>query len=466
MIQRVLIVVATIIGLSSCVTQPSAPPPVHSRIKVPHALPDTLADQGLLVATIAGSGVSATVFEQLGFSMASVQVDDVYYSNAVRNNYLVLPLKPGDYTLQALHVYGAVQNGGETRFPLQYKFRIVSGQATNLGVIALVRQKIDDKRYWKVAVDNTKDMTAYLRKQHPKLAAALRPAAPVLANEIKYADANLLENLRRDIARDAWLFFSEEATTANYVGGEVGTIAKLLRDSQGKVAAFDVLDTGTTAAMQSCSGYEQRFVCSSAEPALYFVDGTKVEKRPLPVNAKHVWVHTFPPSGLVLIDENLNVYPSNDNGATWSKYAWAHRKEPLDSLARIRATNGKNGFYIYSTFVADPLAPQVVYSEFARPAFRSIDIPKVSSWQRLVETPQGLLLGPNNSERKDDASTLYFRPFGQMAWQARTLPGKRCFYLQHDDRENAEKWRVYCDSKFYTTVDAGRSWTEKPAAAK
>ncbi len=467
MMQRIFVVVAVIVSLASCATPQSGShvAPVQTRVKVPDQLPDTLGDQGLLVATVAANAVAGTGFQQLSFSMASVQVDGVYYSNAVRNNYLVLPLKPGNYTLEALYVYRTVEDRGETRYPLQYKFRIVSGQATNVGLIALVRQKGDDKRYFKVMVDNSADMAVYLRKNYPKLAATLRPAAPVLATEIKYADANLLESLRRDVARDAWLF-SDDPDTVSYAGGEVGTIARLLRDSQGKVAAFDILDTGTTAAMLSCSGYEQRFVCSSAEPALYFVEGAKVERRALPVKAQHVWVHAFPPRGLVLIDEKMTVYCSSDNGASWSKYAWAKRKEPLHPAARIKSTNGKNGYYLYSTFNADPLAPQVIYSEFSHPGYRAVDIPKMSAWQRLVETPQGLLVGPLNTDRKDDTATLYFRPAAQAEWQPRALPGKRCFYLQRDDRENMEKWRIFCDSKFFVTANAGRTWAERSVTNK
>ena len=159
------------LSLAACATGGGVPA-VRERIALADALPDSLGENGLLVGNIAADAVASTLIEKVWFSMAGVQIDDVYYSNAVRRNYLVLPLKPGDYTLEALHVYKTGDKGSGTRYPLQYKFRIVSGQATNLGIIALATRKSKENPeqkglYWKVLVDNTDDMTAYLRK-HPR----------------------------------------------------------------------------------------------------------------------------------------------------------------------------------------------------------------------------------------------------------------------------------------------------------
>lgn len=463
MVHPILIGLAAL-ALVACATPAPQFRPVEQDIRVPDKLPDALGEEGLLVATVAAKAVTANAVEQLSFSLAGVQIDNVHYSNAVRDNYLVLPLKPGEYTLEALHVYRSTEERSRRRYPLGYKFRIVKGQATNLGVVTLVRHQTQGTQYWKVLVDNTDEMAAYLRKRYPKLAASLRPDRPVPAAGLKHADSKLLEAVRREIARQAWLT-SEDPNLSSHVGDEVGTIAKLLRNSQGKVAAFDVLDTGTTYAMISCSGQAQRFVCSSAEPALYFVEGGSIRKRALSLPVKHVWVHAFAPRGLVLVDEKMNVYASKDDGASWSKHVWHPRKEPLSHLAAIRFANGKNGFYVYSTFTADPLAPQVIYSDYARTGYRTIDIPKLNYWQRLIETSHGLLLGPHNADRKGAPSRLYFRPLGRTDWQARTLPGNRCFFL-HRENETHDRLNVYCDSKFYHSTDAGRTWLEKPTAQK
>jgi hypothetical protein len=462
MANRIVIGLIALMG-AGCTTPPQQqqqPPPSVER-KAPDVKPEVLSDHGLLVGVIAARSMSNTAVEQLGFSLAAVDIDGVRYTDAVQGNYLVLPLKPGDYTLQSLHIYRSLDDRTGTRYPLAYKFQIVKGQATNLGAMALVRQEGKDKegRYWKVRVDNTDDMAAYLQRQHPQVAANLRPAKPVLAGEAKYADGKMIELVRRDIARHSWIF-SEDPTLAQYVGDELGTIVKLLRNSQGKIAAFDVLDSGTTTAMLSCSGHDQRFVCSSAEPALYFVEGTSVKRRPLPFQAKHVWVHTFAPRGLVLVDERMTVYSSRDDGATWSKYVWYPRKEPLHHLASIKFANGKNGYYAYSTFTADPLAPQIIYYDHARGTYRAIDTPKTNAFQRLIETPQGLLLGPHNFERKDTRATLYFQSAGRSDWQARTLPGNRCGLLHRAD-ERMSKLNVFCDGKLYESVDAGNAWAER-----
>lgn len=465
MLKRALIVLTAVTGLVSCATAPqTAPTPVQQRVKVPDALPDQIGEQGLLVGLIAANGVAAGAFQELSFSLAGVQIDNVHYANAVRNGYLILPLKPGSYTLESLHVFLRPEDRAPTLMPLKYKFDIESGRATNLGVIALVSKQGEANRYWKLRVDNNAEMEAYLRRHHPKLAASLGTATPVLASDATYVDGNVLEALRRDVARDAWLS-SEDPDTAQYVGSDVGTIAKLLRNSQGKIAAFDVLDSGTTAAMVSCSGDAQRYVCSSPEPALYFVQGSRVEKRALPVTAAHVWVHLFPPRGIALVDEHMNVYTSTDNGASWSKHVWHARKKALHPMASIKFANGRNGYYLYATFNVDPLAPEVIYSEYARTAYRKVEIPKLKNWQRLIETPSGLLLGPHNPDAQNEPSRLYFRPGDKAEWQARPLPGTRCVFLQREG-DSHERLRVFCDSKFYTTADADRTWTERVMNAK
>jgi photosystem II stability/assembly factor-like uncharacterized protein len=215
--------------------------------------------------------------------------------------------------------------------------------------------------------------------------------------------------------------------------------------------------------MISCSGGGQRFVCSSAEPALYFVQGAKVQKRELPYPAKFVWVHTFSPAGIVLVDEKMNLYSSSDDGASWTKQVWYARAEPLPHLASIKFANGKAGYYVYATFTPDPLAPQVLYSDFARANYRKFEIPKMDDWQRLLETRKGVLIGPHRTSRAEEAAVLYFLPAGKSEWQTLSLPGKRCFFLQRE-AEGSDALNVFCDSKTWTSKDFGQTWTDKSAA--
>jgi hypothetical protein len=66
------------------------------------------------------------------------QIGDAYYANAVRENVLVIALKPGDYKLDALLVRRNPDERLETRYPLEFPFHIAEGQATNLGVVPAV----------------------------------------------------------------------------------------------------------------------------------------------------------------------------------------------------------------------------------------------------------------------------------------------------------------------------------------
>src|SRR5215470_7870866 len=88
---------------------------IREWVKVPDALPDKLDDQGLVVATIAANHLTITGFEKLAFSVAAVQIDGTHYANAVRDNYLILPLKPGEHTLDSLYIHRNPDDRAETR---------------------------------------------------------------------------------------------------------------------------------------------------------------------------------------------------------------------------------------------------------------------------------------------------------------------------------------------------------------
>jgi len=442
--------------------------PVEHRVKIPDVLPEKLNGEGLLVATIAASNMARSGVEAYSFNNAGVQIDNTLYDNAVHDGYLVLPLKPGEYTLSSLHVFGKAEDNRRTRYPLNYRFRITENQANNLGIIVLLKDTRPDAKstsYLKNLVDNTSDMSAYLRKHYPKLGVEVvtQLASSASGRTTRFVNPQNLEYLRRQIAQRQWLV-SDDAFITTHVGGEVGTMAKLLRNTRGKVVAIDVIDSKTTYALRSCSGHDNRFVCSSPEPALYHLNDTTVTRRVLPFPARHVWVHTFPPQGLVLVDQNQMVYMSSDNGLSWKKQVWFDRKKPLEPQHNIKFTNGKNGYYVYATFSFDPLVSEVVYSDYGHKGLQRIDIPKMKRWERLLELSQGIVVGPVSTDNTEP-SRIYFRAHGQTAWQARPLPGPQCSALQREST-SGDNIVVYCSSKFYSSADAGQSWTDFDPAKK
>jgi hypothetical protein len=451
-------IVAVFVLLFGCATPQSRP--VTERIKEPFVLPDQpLNGKGLLVASIGGRAVAQTRLQRATITAPGIQIDSTQYTNAVRDGYLVLPLNPGDYTLVMLSVANETDTP-YTTFPLNYKFHITANRATNVGGIVLVPQRGNEKGFIRVLIDNTAEMAAHLRKTYPRMTASLLSPTPDMTTANKLASSAAIDAVRQEIARME-LLWTEDMYTAAYLGGDAGTIARLLRDSQGKIAAFDVLDAGTTAAMVSCSGHDNRYVCGSVEPALYFVNDDKVTRRPVPFPMKWVKVHTFPPAGLVLVDESMNVYASPNNGGSWTKYSWFAPKEPIFSFSPIRFANGRNGYYVYTLSSLDPLAADVIYSDYSPAAYRRIEIPKMKLWQRLLETPDGLLVGPQNGASKSDFATLYFRENGRSDWKSLKLPGQYCLAPQRVDK-TSNKLRVFCETRKYDSTDSGKTWVELP----
>ena len=429
----------------------NAPPAV---VNVPTQPTIDPREQGLLVGVIAGSAVAGNSHERLWFLRAVLKINGTSYLGAVGDGNVLVPLKAGDYELQSVETQKHPSDKNLTAYPLNIKFRIQAGRATNLGLIALTRQPGEGK-FARSIIDDTAELTAQLRRDRPDLFNALDPQSPVIGVAgTAYIKPDAVEKLRRDIARDAFTRTDNDPSVV-YTFGEVGTIAKTLRDSQQRVVGFEALPTGTTARMFSCTGQNDRFVCSSSEPALYLVHATKVEKVALPAASRTWWVDAFAPAGIVLVDENMSIFRSRDDGRTWSKSSWFAVKQPLASTTRIKAYNGKSGFYLYSLDKIDPLAPTVLFSSYGHEGYSRIDLPDLSVWDSLIEVGDALAVGPVYSNAKDK-SLFYLRPPASAQWEERQLPDVGCISLQRAG--DGGDMTVLCSRKRYRSHDQGRSW--------
>jgi hypothetical protein len=459
---RLLIGLSAAHLLASCATPgavPGAPnaaaPSAPAVVRIPRQPTLDSREQGLLVGAIAGRAVASNYFERLWFLRAVLKINGVSYVGAINDGYLALPLKVGDYELQALETQKNASDKNMTSYPIHIKFRVQAGQATNLGLIVLTRGAGEGK-FHRSIIDNTADITERLKHDQRGLFDALDPQAPVVTvSDTVYLKGQAIEQLQRDIARDAFTR-SDADTKAAYTYGELGTIAKAVRDSQQRVVGFEALHTGTYASMFSCAGQSDRYVCSSVEPALYLVHGTQVDQIKLPSPSLHWWVDAFAPAGIALVDENMSIFRSQDDGRTWTKSSWFAVKEPLKPTTRIKSYNGKSGFYLYSVDKIDPLAPVALYSNYIiQDSYTKVDMPDLAVWDTLIEVKDTLFVGPAFSSSKDH-SLVYVRLRGSNQWEERQLPDINCQNLQRPD--DSDDVTVLCSRKRYRSHDQGRTW--------
>jgi hypothetical protein len=441
--------------LASCAAPGAAPNAgaTLATVHVPKQLSFDGRTQGLVVGVLAGSALASNYHERLWFLRAVVKINGVSYVGAVNDGFLVLPLAAGDYELQFVETQKNVSDKSLTAYPVNYKFRVQAGRATSLGLVAFTRA-VGEGKFQRAVIDNSEEITARLRREQKAIFDALDPRAPIVAADAAYAQAPAIEQLRREIARDAFTR-TDSDTGVSYAFGEVGTIAKAVRDSQQRVMGFEALATGTTARMFSCAGEGERFVCSSDEPALYRVRATKVDRIALPAFSGRWWVEAFAPAGIVLVDENMSIFRSGDDGRTWTRDSWFAAKQPLASTVRIRAYNGKSGFYLYSIDKIDPLAPVALFSPYGGGGYRRIDVPDLPVWDKLIEVGDALAVGPAFSNVKE-RSLIYLRPLASDRWEERQLPDINCLGLQRVDDGDIT---VLCSRKRYRSHDLGRTWT-------
>ena len=447
---------ALLLLLASC-AGPGAPAPGAVQVvRVAKQPAFDAREQGLVVGAIAGRSVAANYHERLWFLRAVVKIGGVDYVGAINDGYLVLPLKAGEYELQAVQTQQHPSDKSLTSYPITIKFRVQAGRATNLGLIAMTTAAGGEGKFHRLVVDNTADVTAHLKREQPAIFDALDPQAPVVATAgAAFAKAQDIEKLRRDIARDAF-GRTDADPSAGYTFGEAGTIAKAVRDSQQRVLGFEALATKPLARMFSCAGQSERFVCTSVEPALYVVHGTTIDRIPVPAASRNWWVDAYASAGIVLVDENMSIFRSRDDGRSWTKASWFAVKQPLAATTRIKAYNGKSGLYLYSIDKIDPLAPAALYSPYDSDSYTRVELPDLAVWDSLIEISDGLAVGPAFSAAKDH-SLIYVRSRASNRWGERQLPDINCQDLQRPGAGN--DITVRCSKKRYRSYDQGQTWS-------
>jgi hypothetical protein len=453
---RFVIFVLLLISTSGCVSFPDYRPD----------LPEDIGGDGLVVGQISGAG------QMRGWSRhADVLINDSKKGKVV-NGFIAIPLGPGDYDLSGLYSesYGGSSKYGSTTYttiykttlPLKRKFTVKSKGITNLGLIVLYADPGDKekKKFMTLFLDNTTDMKSFIKSGYPLLAGRLNVDAMSLAPGA-LMPANLLEPLRKEIAIKEANFSKGYAT---YVAGDVGALAEIEKDKDGKMTGVKLIDVPTVSNLESHSpNYVwDRFAFLTTSNRLFFVqNGKATEKRP-PSGLRAGKVYAFGKSDLVIMDDKFEVYTSTNNGDAWQAYL-GHTTEKKKSASM---SPGQEGYYIYA---AEP--PVLLYNSYGKSDIKPIALPEeLKRIGLLREKPAGLIAETQYSGYKDTEKRAYFfRSKGKTAWETRSMPSTNCEYIRFEDQEG-KNFSTVCGEiavggggpRFqYVSSDSGRTWQRK-----
>ena len=453
---RFVIIVLLLVSASGCVSFPDYRPD----------LPEDIGGDGLVVGQVVGIG------RLRGWAhYTDVLINDRKKGRVV-NGFVAISLSPGEYDLSGLYneSYGGSSSYGSSRvttiykttMPLKRKFTVKPKGVTNLGLIVLYPDPGDkeQKKFMTLFLDNTADMKSFVKSGYPVLARSVNVDAMSLAPGA-LMPANLLEPLRKEIAIKEANFSKGYAT---YVAGDVGALAEIEKDKNGKITGVKLIDVSTVSNLQSHSpNYVwDRFAFLTTSNRLFYVqNGKATEKRP-PSGLRAGKVYAFGKTDLVITDDKFEIYTSTNNGDAWQPYlAYAIEKKKTASMSP-----GPEGYYIYAT---EP--PVLLYNSYGKSDLKPVTLPtELKNLGLLREKPVGLFAEHQTTYYKETDKRIYFfRSKGKTAWETRFMPSTNCEYIRFEDLEG-KNFSTVCGEtavggggpRFqYVSSDSGRTWQRK-----
>ncbi len=444
------VLVLSIMVLAGCVAAPKYRP----------ELPEEIGGKGLVVAEVVG------INRLSGWSTNSgnVLINKKSYNNALVKGLIAVPLAAGEYSLDALNyvTYGGSTTAGtvtyttkySTTMPLNRKFTIRPGEVTNIGLILLYPDPEDkeNKRFFRFFIDNRDDMKIFLKTFYPALAARMKVDAMTLSAGEYLKDPKLLQSLRREIALKG---FIASRATADYVAGNVGTVAKVKRGKDGKMSDVQVLDVDTLSniATQSSDQKSDRLVFMTANNRLFLVTGGAVKEKRPPTALRDGEVLAAGAKDIVIVDDRLEVYVSNDNGETWKTNDTFMVKDDV----RPKFMAGERSYYIYSSY-----PPVLITGVYDRAELAKLELPeKLGNIQHVTEKKSGLFVETHvTAWTKDTPFPFYVKKDAAAPWEARAMPRISCYAIRFLD-DTGNNLETLCQKETFQSSDGGRRWQKK-----
>ena len=453
-------------------------------------LPDDVGTSGLLVGQI-----SSATWPEVSYSDPLISYDHVefeseenasskprkpnivtrYHIGGVRANTLIVPLAPGEYTLEGLQrsdggssfstPYGTYSSNRYVNYPLKIKFKIERGRATNLGMIEIEHLKQrGDRSFATHRLDNTVELTTFLEERHHEMFNSLENKEFIQGFEQTMTHEEL-SKLRAFIAKQKidskpWQY---DHTNDLIVTGNAGTLARISRDNKGKAHIRRIYNPHTVADLSDCGVSGSRAVCIVSKETILLLDNDTIKWYTLSDAAPINSVSPFGQAGILLIDDSRRFHVSYDNGESWSQYEGVLREKPIErsnykpiNMDSFGIYLGKEGYYVFEKHSDGPL----VYADYEQRQHQILDLPKSVNNITQVEEKAGMLfIGPEKTEILHDE--LHFMSLSTKQWTVREVPTNLCSKMAILDEE-ANHIQLYCGNRdVQVTHDQGVSWSKK-----
>lgn len=435
-------------------------------------IPEQIGERGLLIGQVAADAMPDALD-------GSPVVDDRTLIAGMRRGYIVVALEPGEHYLSKLSrtvssssvstAVGTYYYTVDQHYPIDQKFTIEAGKATNIGLLVMQpRSKADfamqSSLFAVSQLDNSREMATFLRETHPTLYDSLKSKNFVLAPG-KYLDAKQTRQMRHEIAarnlRDSeWLRAHPGA--GHYVSGAAGTVAKVTRNAAGAPTTLKVIDTGTLADLNRCWFTGAHVGCLISTSEYLLIRDETVSRHAVPAGVTANSMMVFGDQGIVIVDDAMKIYTSLDDGRRWAVYDGA-RRQPLardtyrpDPKHRFGFHAGRDGFYVFARGMGSN-DTTMVYADYRTATYRSLGLPKsAEEIQTVLETDAGVFIGPVSTDFAK--AKLHFLPAGKEAWETREIPQAGCRDIAIADR-SGRNLQVLCrGDNVWKSENTGANW--------
>lgn len=440
-------------------------------------LPDDVGSDGLLVGQLASSTWPKVLWAEPLVSSEDPKFGIKKYIAGIRGNTMIVPLPPGDYTLNGFRrttssntistSYSTVTTRQFLTYPVQKKFTIESGRATNFGLI-VYEPTLQPSKYSldPVFLDNTAELTTYLKDRHAEMFTSLKNREFIKGYDTT-PTPDQIKKLRTYIAAKRALSKKWQYSHHNdeIVTGIVGTIARIHKKTDGKYVLDKLYEPGTVTDLTNCGVMGQRAVCVTAHDTYLLLDKDTVSSHKGPEGVLLNSATAFGKSGILLIDDLRRLHISRDNGNSWSVYDGAQRDEVVErsSYAPIDVNSfgihfGKSGYYVFEKKSDGDEAP-LIYGDYVSGKHRIIRMPDTVDNVRIIEEKGGLLfVGPAFTEFMHDK--FHYLDHNTQKWTVVDIPTHYCSEMAILDDE-ANHIELRCGrNDIRITEDRGITWSK------
>ncbi len=381
---------------------------------------------------------------------------------AIRNSFINLELREGEYELKALHLKG--KEFGYNKYlnvPIGETFEIKAGKVTNGGLIFLVRENTSSMKIMTLKMDNTADVKQYINTYKTEYSGRLDELEPAW----DYIDNSTVDKMVDAYAKtlvDRHKASSKKNITYTYA--TLGIVIKMERDDEGTITDYRLISTPSYQQIKTMSLEGDKIVCTLANGSYLYGDDEGLHYMPMPQGLQtipnlYVIDHLF-----LLIDNNFNIFSSDD------QFAWSLQSDfniTKSEMGKFFSQStypifyeGKKHLYIYSK--ATGKQKLLLQSSRDRIHFEEISLSDdVKRVTMVTETPTKIILGPDlklNATAKRPGY-LYIKDLEGDTWYVRNLPRGDCnrFY---PGKDQSILYTECSKNNWYESHDYGKTWSK------